>query len=161
MWVGSMVQRKGLSYFLEAIAALPQANLEVLICGNSDFDAEVIRERGIRSIRVLKGLPTAALTAELRAADLFVLPSLAEGFGHAIIEALASGLPVLTTASTCAPDVLLDGQHGFIVPLRDSQALVERINWGRAHQAPGCIKWDWLRPLTFVNLPGNDSAAVW
>jgi glycosyltransferase involved in cell wall biosynthesis len=135
MWVGSMTQRKGLSYFLDAIAALPQENLEVLICGNSDIEAELIRGRGIRSIRVLKGLPTAALTAELRAADLFVLPSLAEGFGHAIIEALASGLPVLTTASTCAPDVLIDGQHGFIVPIRNSQALVERINWGRAHRA--------------------------
>jgi glycosyltransferase involved in cell wall biosynthesis len=134
MWVGSMTQRKGLSYFLDAIAALPQENLEVLICGNSDVDAKVIRERGIRSIRVLKGLPTADLTAELRAADLFVLPSLAEGFGHAIIEALASGLPVLTTASTCAPDVFVDGQHGFIVPIRNSKALVERIAWGREHR---------------------------
>jgi glycosyltransferase involved in cell wall biosynthesis len=134
IWVGSMTQRKGLSYFLDAIAALPQDNLEVLICGYFAIDAEVIRERGIRSIRVLKGLPTADLTAELRAADLFVLPSLAEGFGHAIIEALASGLPVLTTASTCAPDVFVDGQHGFIVPIRDSKALVERINWGREHR---------------------------
>ena len=135
MWVGSMSQRKGLSYFLDAVAALPQEQLEVLICGYFDVDVGAIRERGIRSIRVLKGLPTAALTAELRAADLFVLPSLAEGFGHAIIEALASGVPVLTTASTCAPDVMLDGQHGFIVPIRDSHALVERISWGRAHRS--------------------------
>jgi glycosyltransferase involved in cell wall biosynthesis len=135
MWVGSMAQRKGLSYFLDAIAALPQDDLEVLICGNFDVEAGAIRNRGIRSIRVLKGLPTAALTAELRAADLFVLPSLAEGFGHAIIEALASGLPVLTTTSTCAPDVITDGRHGFIVPIRDVQALVERITWGRAHRA--------------------------
>ena len=135
IWVGSMTQRKGLSYFLQAVGALPQENLEVLICGHHAVDEQVIREHGIRSIRILKGLPTAALTAELRAADLFVLPSLAEGFGHAILEAMASGLPVLTTASTCAPDVMLDGQHGFIVPIRDSQALVERINWGRAHRS--------------------------
>ena len=135
IWVGSMTQRKGLSYFLDAIAALPQARLEVLICGYFDIDAAAIRNRGIRSLHVLKSLPTAALTAELRAADLFVLPSLAEGFGHAIIEALASGVPVLTTAATCAPDVMLDGQHGFMVPIRDSQALVERINWGRAHRS--------------------------
>jgi glycosyltransferase involved in cell wall biosynthesis len=135
IWVGSMTQRKGLSYFLQAVGALPQENLEVLICGYNAVDEQVIREHGIRSIRILKGLPTAALTAELRAADLFVLPSLAEGFGHAILEAMASGLPVLTTPSTCAPDVMLDGQHGFIVPIRDSQALVERINWGRAHRS--------------------------
>lgn len=135
IWVGSMTQRKGLSYFLDAIAALPRENLEVLICGYYDPDAQAIRNRNLPCIRLLKALPTAALTAELRAADLFVLPSLAEGFGHAIIEALASGLPVLTTASTCAPDVLIDGQHGFIVPIRDSRALVEKITWARAHRS--------------------------
>ena len=135
IWVGSMTQRKGLSYFLEAIRDLPQKNLEVLICGHHAIDQQVIHEYGISSVRVLKGLPTADLTAELRAADLFVLPSLAEGFGHVILEAMSSGLPVLTTASTCAPDVLTHGEHGFIVPIRDSGALVEAITWGRQHRS--------------------------
>lgn len=135
VWVGSMTQRKGLSYFLEAIGSLPQENLEVLICGHHAVDQRIIEEHGIRSIRILRGLPTADLTQQLRSADLFVLPSLAEGFGHAILEAMASGLPVLTTASTCAPDILRDGEHGFIVPVRDSGALVKQITWGRQHRS--------------------------
>jgi glycosyltransferase involved in cell wall biosynthesis len=135
IWVGSMAQRKGLSYFLEAIRALPQDNLEVLICGRSAIDQQAIHEYGLKCVHVLKDLPTAALTAELRASDLFVLPSLAEGFGHAILEAMASGLPVLTTAATCAPDVFTDGEQGFIVPIRDSGALAEAITWGRQHRS--------------------------
>jgi glycosyltransferase involved in cell wall biosynthesis len=157
IWVGSMAQRKGLSYFLEAIAALPQEGLEVLICGRHAVDRQVIQQYGIKCIRVLEGLPTAALTAELRASDLFVLPSLAEGFGHVILEAMASGLPVLTTASTCAPDVLSHGEHGFIVPIRDSPALVGAITWGRQHRSQlhqmgqaaatraRCFTWDRFR----------------
>ena len=135
IWVGSMTQRKGLSYFLEAVKSLPQENLQVLICGHHAVDRRVIHEYGIKSVRVLEDLPTAALTAELRASDLFVLPSLAEGFGHAILEAMASGLPVLATASTCAPDILTHGEHGFIVPIRDSGALVQAITWGRQHRS--------------------------
>lgn len=135
MWIGSMTQRKGLSYFLEAVGSLPQDNLEVLICGHHAVDRSVIEQSRIKSIRVLRGLPTAELASELRKADLFVLPSLAEGFGHVILEAMSSGVPVLTTGATCAPDVLTDGEHGFIVPPRDSRSLAEAIKWGMAHRS--------------------------
>jgi glycosyltransferase involved in cell wall biosynthesis len=134
VWVGNMTQRKGLSYFLEAIASLPRENLEVLVCGHHAVERGVIEGCGIKSIRVLRGLPTCELTQLMRSCDLFVLPSLAEGFGHVILEAMSSGLPVLTTGSTCAPDVLVDGKHGFIVPIRNSEALAAKISWGRAHR---------------------------
>jgi glycosyltransferase involved in cell wall biosynthesis len=134
IWIGSMAQRKGLSYFLEAIGSLPQENLEVLICGYQAMDQTVIEEYGIRSVRVFKGLPTAELTKLLRACDLFVLPSLAEGFGHVILEAMSSGVPILTTASTCAADIAEDGLHGFIVAIRDAASIAKRITWGRQHR---------------------------
>src|SRR6185312_7106534 len=54
--------------------------------------------------------------------------------GHVILEAMSYGLPVLTTSSTCAPDVLVDGKHGFIVPIRNTEALAAKISWGRAHR---------------------------
>ena len=135
VWVGNMTQRKGLSYFLEAIASLPQENLEVLVCGHHAVERDVIESYGIKSIRILRGLPTSELTQLMRTCDLFVLPSLAEGFAHVILEAMSSCLTVLTTGSTCAPDVLVDGKHGFIVPIRNSEALAAKISWGRTHRA--------------------------
>ena len=51
-------------------------------------------------------------------ADLFVFPSIAEGFGQVLLEALACGLPILTTTHTAAPDIIRDGEHGFIIEPR-------------------------------------------
>jgi len=134
IWIGSMTQRKGLSYFLEAMGSLPQDNLEVLICGHHAVDRPLINKFGIRSVRAYKSLPTSKLTHLLRTCDLFVLPSLVEGFAHVILEAMSSGVPVLTTRSTCAPDVLEDGVHGFLVPIRDPAAIANRVIWGRQHR---------------------------
>ncbi len=60
-----------------------------------------------------------------RGADIFVYPSLHEGSALAIGEALASGLPVITTAN--AGSVVRDGEEGYIVPIRDVEALMDRI----------------------------------
>ena len=73
-------------------------------------------------------------------ADIFVYPSLHEGSALAIYEALASGLPVITTAN--AGSVVRDGEEGYIVPIRDLEALMDRIL--RLHRdrepldSPGC-----------------------
>ena len=60
-----------------------------------------------------------------QAADIFVYPSLHEGSAFATYEALASGLPVVTTRN--AGSVARDGQEGFVVPIRDVEALMDRI----------------------------------
>ena len=63
----------------------------------------------------------------MRLHDVFVFPSLAEGFGMVITEALSQGLPVITTPNTCGPDVISEGVDGFIVPIRNPEAIVEKI----------------------------------
>jgi alpha-maltose-1-phosphate synthase len=63
----------------------------------------------------------------MRQHDVLVFPSLFEGFGLVIGEALSQGLPVITTANTGGPDILRDGQDGFIVPIRDSEAIAQRL----------------------------------
>jgi glycosyltransferase involved in cell wall biosynthesis len=61
--------------------------------------------------------------------DLFVFPSLAEGFGLVIGEAMATGVPVLTTTNTGGPELIVDGQEGWCVPAHDVDSLAERIEW--------------------------------
>ncbi len=63
----------------------------------------------------------------MRAHDVLVFPSLFEGFGLVVTEALSQGTPVITTPHTCGPDVLTDGEDGFIVPIRDAQAIAEKL----------------------------------
>jgi glycosyltransferase involved in cell wall biosynthesis len=85
------------------------------------LDRELSRHRWIPS------LPREKILAEMRAHDVLVFPSLFEGFGLVVTEALSQGLPVITTSHTCGPDVLTEGEDGFIVPIRDPQAIAGKL----------------------------------
>jgi glycosyltransferase involved in cell wall biosynthesis len=63
----------------------------------------------------------------LRDSDVFVLPSLAEGFSLSIIEALSAGLPVVATRVGGADEVIDDGRNGFLVPPSDADALSQTV----------------------------------
>jgi glycosyltransferase involved in cell wall biosynthesis len=63
----------------------------------------------------------------MRRHDVLVLPSLFEGFGLVLVEALSQGLPIIATSHTGAPDIIEDGREGFIVPIRSSEAIAEKL----------------------------------
>ena len=67
--------------------------------------------------------------------SVLVLPSIEEGLGRVQVQAMACGLPVIATTHTGADDVLTDGREGFIVPIRDSRAIRDRLEWMIAHPA--------------------------
>jgi starch synthase len=71
--------------------------------------------------------PREALLREMSEADVFVFPSLFEGFALVILEAMAAGLPVITTPNTAGPDLIEDGKEGFVVPAGDENALREAM----------------------------------
>ena len=73
----------------------------------------------------LGAIPRNQVQQEFRRADLFVLPTLAEGMALSALEAMASGLPVITTPQ-CG-SVIRDGIEGFLVPIRDAEALADCI----------------------------------
>jgi glycosyltransferase involved in cell wall biosynthesis len=60
--------------------------------------------------------------------DALVLPTIFEGFGLVIIEALAAGLPVITTTHSVGAELIVEGVNGFLVPVRDVNALVDAIS---------------------------------
>ena len=59
--------------------------------------------------------------------DVFVFPSLFEGFGLVLTEALSQGIPIIATPNTCAPDIIEDGKEGLITPIRDSDAICSTL----------------------------------
>jgi glycosyltransferase involved in cell wall biosynthesis len=63
----------------------------------------------------------------MAAHDVFVFPSLFEGFGLVLLEAMAMGLPIITTSHTAGPDLIEEGREGFIVPIRDANAIADRL----------------------------------
>lgn len=133
LFVGRINQRKGIKYLLEAIALLPDADLELTVCGRVLDGLDLFQQAG-RRVRVRPSVSSEDLVKAYQQADLFVLPSIAEGFGQVLLEALACGLPILATTHTAGPDLIEDGKQGFIVEPRRPDQLAARIAWALSHR---------------------------
>ncbi len=127
LFVGGIGQRKGVGYLLKAVHELRQSlNISTTLVGNLRGDVSVFDAYRQNFIH-LNHMPRSKVAAQYQAADVFVFPSLIEGFGLVILEAMASGLPVITTPNTGGRDVITDGVDGFIVPIRDVEAIKQRL----------------------------------
>ena len=126
IFVGSLSQRKGLSYLLRAVEALGNS-VELTIIGRATGGQCAPLDEALGRHRYLESVPHAEVLREMREHDVLVFPSLFEGFGMVITEAMSQGLPVITTPHTAGPDIISDGQDGFIVPIRSHEAIVEKL----------------------------------
>jgi glycosyltransferase involved in cell wall biosynthesis len=129
IFVGSMVQRKGLSYLLQAVRLLKSQNIEIVLCGRGVRDQQLISQYKDLNISIKTNLSRSDLVQEIHQSDLMIFPSLAEGFAHVILEVMSCGVPIIATPHTCAPDIMEDGRQGFIVPIRSSQVIAEKLEW--------------------------------
>ena len=134
LFVGRINQRKGIKYLLEALRLLRTDQVELTICGRVVDGLELFKPFADR-VTIRPSVTPAELEAAYQTADLFVFPSVAEGFGQVLLEAMASGLPILSTTHTAAPDLITDGVEGFIIEPRRPDLLAERIEWAVDHRA--------------------------
>jgi starch synthase len=126
LFAGSLGQRKGLSYLLAAIRPLA-AHVELTLLGGKMASDCAPLEAAVRQHRWIPSLPHAEVLAEMARQDVLVFPSLFEGFGLVILEAMSRGLPVIATPHTAAPDLIADGTEGFIIPIRSPAAITEKL----------------------------------
>lgn len=124
------VPLKGLSYLLQAFRKLAASNpeLELLIIGkpHKKQTSELIAQWGLGPrIRFMHNISTDALVQAYAKATMAVCPSLYEGFGFPAAEAMACGVPVVSTTGGALPEVV--GDAGLLVPPRDSDALADAI----------------------------------
>lgn len=109
--VGSGFERKGVKYLLSAVEIIPKP-LTVLIVGKDSKEKYI---NLTKKQRVIFCGPIKEIHKYYAASDLFVLPTIYEPFGNVHLEALASGLPVITTGQSGAAELIKDGVHGFVV----------------------------------------------
>ncbi len=126
LFAGALHQRKGISYLLEAVSMLgPDVELTLIgqrISANATVDSACSRARWFQTI------PHTQVLDVMLHSDVLVLPSLSEGFGLVVTEALACGLPVIITPNVGASDLVCDGREGFVVPIRSSESIAGRLD---------------------------------
>jgi glycosyltransferase involved in cell wall biosynthesis len=133
LMVGAVGLRKGAPYLLAAARLLSQ---HVVVRAVGPIQVSPTAQRDLQSAIELTGpVPRSEILAHYRWADVFVLPSICEGSATVCYEALAAGLPVVTTPN--AGSVVREGVDGFIVPIRCPETIAERLD--RLAADPGLL----------------------
>jgi phosphatidyl-myo-inositol dimannoside synthase len=133
---GRLVRKKGFEYLIDAVP-LMDPSVRLAIAGTGDLDAE-LRARAATAgvagrVRFLGDVPQDAVAAWFAAADVAVVPSVRDAFGNVdglpntVLEALASGTPVVATAAGGIGSAITDGRTGVLVSERDPSALAGAI----------------------------------
>ena len=147
LFVGALTQRKGLSYLFNAIDKLGK-NIELHIIGApvTNSLSETLATN-LSKHNWISSMSHTDILEYMYKCDVLILPSIAEAFGLVLLEALSRGLPIIATENTGAPDIIFHGKEGFIVPIRDSDAIANHLSYLNENRAELEImsKNAWLR----------------
>ena len=133
LFVGGIGQRKGIKYLLQAVERLNSAEIELQLLGPLPADTKPLNHYG-KWFTYLGQTDQAGVVRHMQQADVLVLPSVFEGFGLVIIEAMATGLPVIASTHSVAPEVIENGEHGFVLEPDDIEGLAARLEWCATHR---------------------------
>ncbi len=128
--VGGIHQGKGIQYLLKAFSEIRLPNSELwFVGGGLETTAlrPIIRQYQAQNIHFKGSYPQQELHRLYSQASVFVLASVADGFGMVVPQAMACGLPVIVTDHVGAADIVQDGHNGFVIPSRNVDALKERL----------------------------------
>lgn len=127
LFAGLVSARKGIPLLMEAWSKLAGSDAELILAGPLTNGARrELKSVGDR-VKIVGKVPNAELAELMADCDVFVFPSYFEGFALVLLEAMASGLPVITTTATAGPDIISEGEDGWIIEPGDVEALVERM----------------------------------
>ncbi len=129
LFVGQIKLRKGFQYLLEAWKELDLKDTELILVGGVSEEAKGIVEDYKKKLDFKMPGFVQDIVKTYQNSSIFVFPSIEDGFGLVILEAMACGLPVILSENTGAKDVVREGKDGFIVPIRDVEKIKEKIRY--------------------------------
>ena len=157
-------ERKGVRYIIEALSLIPRPDVKLLIVGSGDekFYGQLAELKQVNE-RVIFISHSSNLWEYYAASDVFVFPTIYEPFGLVIAEAMASGLPVISSRLAGAADLIIDGVNGIL--LRDpsnvndlavkielllSNAELRKTMGKRARETAEKLSWEWVVQKTLA-----------
>jgi glycosyltransferase involved in cell wall biosynthesis len=126
--VGRMCFQKGLLDFAEVCRALEPTDASFRVVGTIQPEARALCDQLAARVDFHPACPRSKLGPHFAWADVFLLPTIQDGFALVLAEAIAAGIPVITTHNSGGPDLLaLDARYGALVPIRDPGAIVDQL----------------------------------
>jgi glycosyltransferase involved in cell wall biosynthesis len=131
LYVGTLRSVKGLSYLIEAMRIINDENIRLFIIGRGDerrYLEELVKKYNIEHIVTFVGrIPNKEVFEYMASSDVLVLPSLSEGFPNVILEAMASGLPIISTNVGGLSEIINNNENGFLVDSKNPEQISEKI----------------------------------
>jgi glycosyltransferase involved in cell wall biosynthesis len=133
LYVGGISWRKGL-FDLREILKAAVGRFEFRVVGPVWPEArEAVSTLGNLAEFVSKK-PQSELPAEYAWGDVFIFPTIEDGFAVVLAQASAAALPILTTTNCSGPDLIREGETGWVLPIRSPEAFLERLEWCDSHR---------------------------
>lgn len=142
VYVGVLIPLKGIHFLIEAFAQIaqtfPEARLVIIGKAENPEYADSLKKQVLAlgldgRVAFLPPMSQAQLARRIAGAPVLVLPSLSEGLGRVVFEAMACGTPVIGSRVGGIPEMIQEGVNGFLVPPGDVDALVDRLRWVLEH----------------------------
>ncbi len=136
VFAGQLTLRKGVRFLLEALTQAAMPSWEMHFYGPSSHETRtcLTQYQGATPLTFHGAVSQDKLAHAFRQADLLVLPSLEEGFGLVVVQALCCGLPCVVSHQTGAKDLIRHRVNGSIVPVADPERLAQEILWWSHHR---------------------------
>ncbi len=126
VFVGLLTARKGIPLLLQTWSRLAASGAELWLIGPASDTARTLIPR-LNGLRQFGSVSQPEVSRLLSECDIFVFPSFFEGFGLVLLEAMACGLPVITTTATAGPDIVKEGEDGWVIHPGDLDGLVNAM----------------------------------
>ncbi|MDT0686057.1 glycosyltransferase family 4 protein [Autumnicola psychrophila] len=126
LFVGGLSQRKGIAYVFEAVEKLKN-DIALTVIGMKASNSCKKLDEELKKHTWIPTLSHQKVLEAMRNHDILVFPSLFEGFGMVITEAMSQGTPVITTDRTAGPDLIKDGENGWIIKSSSTSSLVCKL----------------------------------
>jgi glycosyltransferase involved in cell wall biosynthesis len=127
VYAGGMTIRKGVHFLLQAFCELNLPNAELFLVGAMREEMQHFFKRYEDRFTWIGHVPQRELHKYYSQGSVFVLASLEEGLAMVLPQAMACGLPVICTENTGGSDIIRDGVDGFIIPIRETEAIKEKL----------------------------------
>ncbi len=130
VYVGQITYKKGIDYMLKVISQFPNDRVSITLAGAYNTSNHIYRKyKNCRNIKFLGFVTRDILAQVYHEADVFVFPTLGEGFGMVVLEAMGCGLPAIVSDHAGGNDVVAAGKNGFEFEAGNEKMLKDKIEW--------------------------------